>query len=75
MAAARRMAVSRVVVDRDRDPNALRPSLASLLKELPGLTFRSLTQLVHLAIDGQPDHGFMSHYYRVRLWRERRRAA
>jgi len=75
MAAARRMAVSRVVVDRDRDPQALRPSLASLLKELPGLTFRSLTQLAHLATDGQPDHGFMSHYYRVRLWQERHRAA
>jgi len=75
MAAARRMAASRVVIDRERDPAALQPSLASLLKELPGLAFRSVTQLGHLAIDGRPDHGFMSHYYRVKLWQERRRAA
>ena len=75
MAAARRMAVSRVVVDRDREPQVLRPSVLTLLPELPGFAFRSLTQLAHLAIDGQPDPGFMSRYYRVKLWQERHKAA
>ena len=72
IATAKSMAVSRVLVDGQSAP---RPSIWPLLKELPGLAFRSLTQLAHLVTDGQPDPGFMSRYYRVKLWQERRRAA
>jgi glycosyltransferase involved in cell wall biosynthesis len=75
MSAARRMAASRAIVERERNPANSRPSLLALLAQLPGLAWRSLTQLTRLAIGGRPDAGFMSRYYRLKLWQELRRAA
>ncbi len=73
MSAARRMAVSRAIVERDRDPASSRPSLLALLAELPGLAWRSLTQLTRLAANRQPDAAFIARYYRFKLWQELRR--
>jgi glycosyltransferase involved in cell wall biosynthesis len=75
MSAARRMAVSRAIVERERDPANSRPSLLALLAQAPGLAWRSLTQLMRLATNRQPDAGFMARYYRLKLWQELRRAA
>jgi len=74
MATAQSMAVSRVVADRQIDPNLRKPSVWALLVEVPGLAIRCLTQLAHLATDGHPDAGFISRYYRLKLWQERHRA-
>jgi glucosyl-dolichyl phosphate glucuronosyltransferase len=71
MASAQRMATARAIVDEGTEA----PSILSLLPQLPGLAARSLTQLVRLAFDGQPDAGFMSRYYYFTLWRKRREAA
>jgi glycosyltransferase involved in cell wall biosynthesis len=75
MSTAHRMARAHVIVERSAHPHAKSPSVLSLIPELPGLAVRSLTQLVRLAIARQPDAGFMARYYRLVLWRERRRAA
>ncbi|HEY2749799.1 glycosyltransferase [Phenylobacterium sp.] len=75
LSTARRMAASQVIVDRERDPAAGPPSLIMLLKVLPGLGVRCLTQFLRLVINRQPDPGFMARYYRLRLWREQRKAA
>ena len=75
MSAARRMAVSRAIVERERDPANSRPSLRTLLAELPGLAWRSLTQLTRLAANRQPDAAFIARYYRLKLWQELRREA
>jgi glycosyltransferase involved in cell wall biosynthesis len=71
MAAAQRMATARAIVEE----GTVIPSILSLLPQLPGLAVRSLTQLVRLAIGGQPDAGFMARYYHFTLWRKRREAA
>lgn len=72
MAAAERMAAARVIVEEE---SALgRPSVLSLLPQLPGLAVRGLTQLARLAVDGRPDAGFMARYYYFLLWRKRRAA-
>ena len=75
MSAARRMAASRAIVERERNPANSRPSLLDLIAQLPGLAWRSVTQLARLAAGRQPDAGFMSHYYRLKLWQELRRPA
>jgi glycosyltransferase involved in cell wall biosynthesis len=75
MSAARRMATSRAIVEHERDPANSRPSLLDLIAQLPGLAWRSLTQLTLLAAGRQPDAGFMSRYYRLKLWQELRRLA
>ncbi|MFI4949585.1 MAG: glycosyltransferase [Caulobacterales bacterium] len=74
MSTARRMAAARVIVDGTREPTRRGPSWLALTPELPGLAARSVTQLARLPT-GRPDAGFMSRYYRLVLWRERRRAA
>jgi GT2 family glycosyltransferase len=74
MSAARRMAVSRAIVNRDRDPAWRRPSVFALIAQLPGLVWRSLTQLTRLATRREPDSGFMTHYYRLKLWQAQRKA-
>ena len=43
-------------------------SIAALLKEVPGLTWRSLTQLLRLLLTQTPDAGFVVRYFRVCLW-------
>ncbi|HEY2357877.1 MAG TPA: glycosyltransferase family 2 protein [Phenylobacterium sp.] len=75
MHAAGKMAASRVIVDRDRDPTASRASLLALFAHLPGLVLRSGSQLVRLALRREPDARFFAHYYRFKLWQESRRAA
>lgn len=68
MAAARRMAVSRAIVDHDLEPARPRPSLLDLLAQLPGLAASSLIQLGRYAIRREPDPGFLFRYYRLKLW-------
>lgn len=75
MSTARRMAKARVIVERSPELTLQSASVLSLIAQLPGLALRSLTQLARLAICGQPDAGFMARYYRLVLWRERRKAA
>ena len=65
---ARRMAESRAIVMRILDANIVRPSLVSVLKELPGLAIRSITQIIRYMIDRRPDAGFVVRYFRIRLW-------
>lgn len=75
MAAARRMAISRALVDRDIDPERSRPPISALLTQAPGLGARGLTQLARYIFLRQPDPGFMSRYYRLKLWQARRKLA
>jgi GT2 family glycosyltransferase len=75
MAAARRMAMSRALVDRDSDPERPQPPISALLAQAPGLGARSLTQLARYVFLRQPDPGFMSRYYRLKLWQARRQLA
>ncbi|HEX5264217.1 MAG TPA: glycosyltransferase family 2 protein [Phenylobacterium sp.] len=75
MHAAHKMAASRVIVDRDRDPTASRAPLLALFAQLPGLVLRGGSQLVRLAHRREPDARFFARYYRFKLWQESRRAA
>jgi glycosyltransferase involved in cell wall biosynthesis len=72
MGAARRMALSRAIVDRESEPASPRPSLLDLAAQLPGLTVRSLTQLARYALRREPDPGFVFRYYRLKLWQAAR---
>ena len=72
MGAARRMALSRAIVDRESEPAPPRPSLLDLVAQLPGLAVRSLTQLARYAIHREPDPGFVFRYYRLKLWQAAR---
>ena len=75
MGTARRMAVSRAIVDRDLNPHARRPSIGKLLPQLPGLGLRSLTQLARYALRREPDGSFIARYYEFKLWQAHRKAA
>jgi glycosyltransferase involved in cell wall biosynthesis len=75
MSAARRMAVSRAIIDHDNDPAAAPPSMIDLLVQLPGLGARCLTQLARYAIRREPDIGFVARYYDLKLWQASRRRA
>lgn len=75
MGAARRMAVSRAIVDRDIEPGRPRPSLLELLSQLPGLALRGLTQVARYALSREPDPGFVFRYYRLKLWQAARALA
>jgi glycosyltransferase involved in cell wall biosynthesis len=72
MGAARRMAASRAIVDRDLEPARPRPSLLQLCAQLPGLAASSLVQLTRYAIRREPDPGFLFRYYRLKLWQASR---
>jgi len=74
MAAAQRMATARVIVDEDSPSGQQAPSVLALLRQLPGLAARAVTQLARLAVNGNPDAGFMARYYHFLLWRKRRAA-
>lgn len=69
---ARRMAASNAIVQRDREPDRPRPSILDLLRQLPGLAVRCVTQGLRLAVNRQPDPGFVARYYYYRLWQELR---
>ncbi len=71
---ARRMAASYAIVQRDLDPSKARPSVTALLKQLPGLAARSVTQIIRFGINRQPDPGYVVRYYQFCLWRALRRA-
>jgi glycosyltransferase involved in cell wall biosynthesis len=73
MSTARRMAISRAIVDRDLDPAAGRPSILNLLGQLPGLGVRCLTQLVRYVLTREPDGSFLARYYRFKLWQAARK--
>ena len=73
MAAARRMALSRALVDRDIHPERPPPSISALLVQAPGLGVRGVTQLARYLFLRQPDPGFMSRYYRLKLWQAHRK--
>jgi glycosyltransferase involved in cell wall biosynthesis len=75
MGTARRMAVSRAIVDRDLNPHARRPSIGKLLYQLPGLAVRSLTQLARYALRREPDGSFIARYYEFKLWQAHRKGA
>jgi glycosyltransferase involved in cell wall biosynthesis len=75
MSAARRMAASRALVDRDLDPAGRRPSILDLLAQLPGLGVRCVTQLALYVIRRQPDPGFVARYYHLKLWQASRKLA
>ena len=75
MGAARRMAVSRAIVDRDMNPTARRPSILNLLTQLPGLGARILTQAARYALNRQPDGSFLARYYEFKLWQAARKLA
>lgn len=75
MGTARRMAISRAIVDRDLNPAARRPSIWKLLAQLPGLGVRSLTQLARYAFRREPDVSFLARYYELKLWQESRKLA
>jgi glycosyltransferase involved in cell wall biosynthesis len=76
MGTARRMAISRAIVDRDLNPSARAPSILKLLGQLPGLAARSLTQLARYVFrDGEPDGGFLARYYFFKLWQAARKLA
>jgi GT2 family glycosyltransferase len=68
MSAARRMAVSRAIVDRELDPSLARPSVLDLAAQAPGLAFRCLTQVVRYVARPEPDQSFLVRYYRLKLW-------
>lgn len=72
MSAARRMAISRAIVDHDLEPTRRRPSFFDLLAQFPGLAVRSLTQLARYALHREPDPGFLFRYYRLKLWQAAR---
>ncbi|MGH6909274.1 MAG: glycosyltransferase family 2 protein [Phenylobacterium sp.] len=72
MGAARRMAASRAIVDRDLEPARPRPSRLHLAAQLPGLAASSLVQLARYAIRREPDPGFLFRYYRLKLWQAAR---
>jgi GT2 family glycosyltransferase len=65
---ARRMAASRAIVEKTLDPDSPRPSVLNLLPTLPGFGFRCITQTVRFLANRAPDPGFLSRYYRLRLW-------
>jgi glycosyltransferase involved in cell wall biosynthesis len=73
LGAAKRMAASRAIIDRDLNPTADGPSAIGLLGQLPGLGWRSLTQLARYAISREPDKGFIARYYFLKLWQASRR--
>lgn len=73
MSSARRMAKSRALVFRDRDPLLPDRSWLAFLRQLPALAFRSVTQVARYAVGRRPDAGFLYHYYRLCLWRAHRR--
>lgn len=75
MGAARRMAISRALVDRDTHPERRPPSIFDLLTQVPGLGARSLTQLGRYLLRREPDPGFMARYYRLKLWQAARKLA
>jgi glycosyltransferase involved in cell wall biosynthesis len=69
---ARRMAASKAIVLRDLDPDKPKPSIFDLMRQLPGLGARCITQAIRLAVNRQPDAGFLVRYYYYRLWQELR---
>jgi glycosyltransferase involved in cell wall biosynthesis len=72
MSAARRMAISRAIIDHEMEPAKRPPSFSDLLAQLPGLGVRSLTQLARYALRREPDPGFLFRYYRLKLWQAAR---
>ncbi|WP_293366619.1 glycosyltransferase family 2 protein [Phenylobacterium sp.] len=74
MAAARRMAASRAIVDRDANPTTHPPSVMMLIAQFPGLAARFLIQAAKLLISGEPDAGFVVRDYDYQLWHALRRA-
>lgn len=70
---AQRMAESRALVMQILEPGHPRPSLLELVREIPGLVVRSITQIVNFLRDRRPDAGFIFRYYRICLWRAQRR--
>lgn len=69
--AAKAMAVSRSVTEEILEQST-RPSISSLLTQIPGFAFRCLTQAITYAAYRQPDPGFVVRYYLVCLWIARR---
>lgn len=72
ISAAQGMAVSRSVAEEILDPNPPRPSVLSLLKEIPAFSVRCVTQAIAYFTDRRPDPGFIIRYYRLCLWVARR---
>lgn len=72
MGAAKRMAASRAIVERDLDPNRRPPSFIDLLSQLPGLGVRCVTQAVRYALRREPDCAFVARYYYLKLWQASR---
>jgi glycosyltransferase involved in cell wall biosynthesis len=70
---AHRMAASYAIVKRDLDPTAFRPSVFALIRQLPGLGVRCVTQAGRYIINRQPDPGFVMRYYEFLLWRALRK--
>jgi glycosyltransferase involved in cell wall biosynthesis len=73
ISSAERMAVSHAIVKQDLDPAGFRPSVIDLLKQLPGLGYRCVTQIARFLINRQPDPGFVNRYYYFCLWRAMRK--
>lgn len=71
---AQRMAVSHAIVMRDLNPADSRPSVFDMLRQLPGLGIRCVTQMLRWVFNRQPDPGFVNRYYRYCLWRALRKA-
>lgn len=68
---ARKMAVSRAMVDYMMDPTLPDPPAGALLRILPGLAFRWTTQQMR-SLRGEPDVGYVARYFQWRYWRARR---
>lgn len=70
---ARRMARSTAIVKPDARLFGVRPNLLSLLRLAPRLAYHAGVQGVRLLVDRQPWPGFLSNYFRYRLWLELRK--
>jgi len=65
---AKRMAVSYAIAVPPASLTTFRPSIASLLIQLPGLFYRTATQTMRLLVSRQPDPGFVLRYYYICRW-------
>jgi glycosyltransferase involved in cell wall biosynthesis len=70
---ARRMAVSRAIMEKNLDPAGTHPSVLDLLPKLPGFAFRCVTQTLKFLTHRAPDTGFLWYYYQICLWMALRR--
>jgi glycosyltransferase involved in cell wall biosynthesis len=70
---ARKLARSRAIVMQGTR-EGVRPTLFDLLKALPGLGYRSVTQAARFLYDRRPDPGFLVRLYELCLWAALRRS-